>query len=91
MNENGKTVVRIEYERDGKKKVCYGEINESKLENFLAGEENFIGVENNENLVWVHKESLISIEKLCSKSLVLLKPRIIDYRSDINKDTGICP
>jgi len=88
MNENGKTVVRIEYERDGKKKVFYGEINESKLENFLAGEENFIGVENNENLVWVDKESLVSIEKLKAMSHILLKPRIIDYRT--NKDTGIC-
>ena len=91
MSENGKTVVRIRYERDGEKKVCYGEINESKLENFLAGEGNFISIENDGDIFWADKESLVSIEKLHAKSVILLKPRIIDYRTNANKDTGICP
>ena len=90
MNENGKTVVRIEYERDGKKKVCYGEIDESKLENFLVGEENFIWIENDGNVVWIYKESLVSIEKMQATSTNLLKPQMINYRTNTNRDTRIC-
>jgi len=90
MNENTKTVVRIEYESDGLRKVCYGEVDETKLENFLVGEENFIWIENDGNVVWINKESLFPIEKLRVKSIILLKPRIIDYRTNINRNTGIC-
>ena len=86
MNKNGKTVVRIEYECDGKKKVCYGEIDESALESFLLREDNFICIENDGNINWLDKESIT----LIAKSVVHLKPRIIDYRTNSNKDTGIC-
>ncbi len=91
MNENDNTVVRIRYERDGEKKVCYGEINESKLDNFLEREENFIWIENDGNIVWIDRESLVSIEKLQTSSNNLLKPQVIDYQINTNRDTGICP
>ena len=61
MNENSKVVIRIEYELDGVRSVCYGEIDRSKLSNFDKGEGNYILMENDGNLYWVYKESIISI------------------------------
>ena len=62
----------------------------SKVDNFLAREENFIWIENDENIIWIDRESLVSIEKLQTSSNNLLKPRVIDYQTNTNRDTGIC-
>jgi hypothetical protein len=84
-------VVRVEYQREEKTRVCYGEIDETKLANFQTGEENFIWMENDENINWVDKESLISIETLSLKTAFYVKPRITDYyRTTNNRETGIC-
>ena len=64
MNEITKVVIRVEYECDGKRKVCYGETDETKIENFEAGEENFICMENDGSITWLNKESLVSIKSL---------------------------
>ena len=91
MNENRKIVVRVKYQRDEKRRVCYGEIEETKLANFQTGEENFICMENDGRITWVDKESLISIETLNVKSALYVKPRITDYcRTSNNRKTGIC-
>ncbi len=97
MNENTKVAIKVEYECDGIKKVCLGEIEESKLEklkklmNIDAGEENYILMENDGNIIWKDKESLISIETLDSKSVVFRKDRIADYiRANNDTDIGIC-
>lgn len=88
MNENSKVMIRVEYDRGGIKKVCHGEIDETKLENFEAGEENFIWMENDGNITWIDKETLISIETLCVKSTVFVRPRIKDlHRANTNKDS----
>ena len=93
MNQNTKVIVRVEYEQAEEKKVCYGEIDERKVENFQTGEDDFICVENDGSITWLDKESLISIEKLQVKSAMLVKPRITDYFEASNKtdtDVGIC-
>lgn len=91
MNDSTKAVVRVEYEVDGLRKVCYGEIDETKLETFLKGGQNFISMENDGNITWVDKESLFSVGTLGIKSTILLKPRIVDYtRANTITDKGIC-
>lgn len=95
MNENTKVAIKVEYECDGKRKVCFGEIYKNKLEeleeseNFDAGDENYILMENDGNVHWVYKESVISIERLGVKSSVFERPRVKDYTNN-NADTGIC-
>ena len=64
MNEITRVIVRIEYERDGLRRVCYGEIDEMKLEEFHAGEEDFIWMENDGNPSWIDKQSIMSIDEL---------------------------
>ncbi len=76
-------MVRVEYESDGVRKACYGEIEEIKLENF-------IWMENDGKIIWVDKESLISIEILSVKSTVFVRPLIKDCnQGNKNTDTGI--
>ncbi len=95
MNENTKVAIKVEYECDGIRKVCYGEIDKNKLEeleeseNFDAGDENYILMENDGKIHWVYKESVISIERLGVKSSVFERPRVKDYTNN-NADTGIC-
>ena len=79
MKESSKVVVRIEYEQNGKQKVCYCEVEEAKLKNFEAGEEDFICKENDGTIMWLDKKSLIARETLHIKSVILLKPKITDY------------
>jgi hypothetical protein len=89
MNKKLKVVIRIEYECDGKRKICYGKIDKRKLDNFDKGEGSYILMENDGNVYWVYKESVISIERLSVKSSVFERPRITDYVND-DADTGIC-
>ena len=85
MTLNSKVVVRIEYGLGEKCKVCYGEIDDVKLEHFEAGLENFICLENNGKLVVLDKESIISIETLKVRKILLLKPKITDYSGSEGK------
>ena len=78
MNEKLKVMIRVEYKHEGMRKVCYGEIDETKLANFQAGEENFIWMENDGSIAWIDKESLISFEELCVKSTIFIRSRITD-------------
>ena len=79
MNLNTKLVVRIEYKRGEKNNVCYGEIEEAKLEHIETSLENFICVENDGKITVLDKEALISIETLGVKKILLLKPKITGY------------
>jgi len=79
MFENTKVMIRIEYEHDGIKRMCYGEIDGVKLQNFDAEEENYILMENNGKMSWVDKDSVISIRKLVVNSTVFERPRIDNY------------
>ena len=82
-------MVRVEYERGGIRRVWYGEIEKAKIENFNDGAENFICMENEGKIKWLEKDSLVSIETLQIKILVLVKPRITDFSPDPHpKDTG---
>jgi len=76
MNQNAKVVVRVEYERDGTRRVWYGEIEEVKIENFDDGDENFICMENEGKIKWLDKDSLISIETLEIETVILVNPQI---------------
>ncbi len=84
MNEIAKVMVRVEYERGGIRRVWYGEIEKAKIEKFNDGEENFICMENEGKIKWLEKDSLVSIETLQIKAVVLVKPRITDFSLDRN-------
>lgn len=95
MNENTKVAIKVEYECDGLRKVCYGEIKENKLEvleeseNFAAGEENYILIENDGEPIWKEKGSVISIERMGVTSTVFDRRRIIGSPNNTT-DTRIC-
>lgn len=95
MKQNAKVVIRVEYEVDGVRKACYGEIEEKKLEklknleNFDVGDENYILMENDGKFPWKDKESVISIEKLILESIVFERPGIKGSSTN-NTDTVIC-
>ena len=72
-------MVRIEYEEGELHIVCYGEIEEKKIENFNSGDDDFICIENDGLITWLDKESLISVETLLVKKTLLIKPKITDY------------
>ncbi len=93
MSQKGKVMARIEYEEAENQKVCYGEIEEKKLENFSSGEDGFICIENDGIITWLDKESLISVETLIVNKIILVKPKITDYsgfEGKTDKDAGIC-
>ena len=70
---------RVEYEQGEKQKVCYGEIDKEKIKNITTGGEDFIYMENDGIITWLDKESLISVESLDIKTVILLKLRMTDY------------
>ena len=92
MNLNPKVLVRIEYGLGEKCKVCHGEVEEKKIESFEMGPDDFICIENDGNITWLDKESIISIESLEAKKIILIKPRATNFRVDGNtdKDARIC-
>jgi len=63
MNDNSKVVIKVEYERDGMRRSCYGEIDEQKLENFYE-EENFLLMENDGETLWIDVQSITSVDVL---------------------------
>ena len=79
MIGNSKVVIQVEYELDGVKSVCYGEIDKTLIDNFCTRGEDFIWMENNGNITLINRESLISIKKLAVISSILLRPQITDY------------
>ena len=95
MNENTKVAIKVEYERDGVRKVCYGEIDENKLdaleesENFDEGEDNYILIENDGEPNWKEKVSVISVERMGVTSTVFDRRRNAGSL-DNTMDTGIC-
>ena len=64
MNENTRAMIRVEYERERVRKVCYGELDEIKLEKFIVGEENFMWLRNNAEITWIDKNSILRIDVL---------------------------
>ena len=99
MNENAKVVIKVEYECDGQRRVCYGEIDENKLEklknlenleNFDIGDENYILMKNDEEPYWKIKDSVISIKKLCVESIIFERTRMKGLNRVDNNSTGIC-
>jgi len=68
MNENSRVMVRVEYDRNGITRVWHGEIDELKLEQFYAGKEDFIRMENDGKSIWKDKNSILSIDMLDIKT-----------------------
>lgn len=60
MNLTSKVIIRVEYKKDDKTRICYGEIDEFTLENVHAGLENFMLMENDV----IDTQSIMSIELL---------------------------
>ncbi len=95
MNENTKVAIKVKYERDGLRKVCYGEIDENKLEaleeseNFDEGEENYILIVNDGEPNWKEKVSVISVERMGVTSTVFDRRRNVGS-SNNTTNTGIC-
>ena len=84
MIENSKVMIRTEYEHDRTRRVFYGEIDESKLENFHTGEGSFICFLNDGKMTWIDKEAILSAYELETKSRVYEKDGIKDA-SFVNK------
>ena len=64
MNDEDTIMIRIEYYLKGFPTLAYGEISEIKLKQFLLGKENFIGITNNKELIWILRDSILKIEQL---------------------------
>jgi hypothetical protein len=77
MNEEEVVMIRIEYDLKGLRTIVYGEISETKLEQFLSGEENFIGITNNKELTWIDKDVILKIEQLQEEEIRFDKEEII--------------
>ena len=76
MIESSKVVVKIEYERDGKTRNCYGEVDENKLEGLHTGGESFISVANDGKVAWLDKESILNVSELETKLIAYDKCRL---------------
>ena len=68
MNDKSKIIVMVEYEFESARRVCYGEIEKMKLEEFHSENENFIWILNNLEITWVDKHSILSIDELAIKT-----------------------
>ena len=64
MNDEATIMIRIEYDLKGLRTLALGEIAEKKLEKFLSGEEDFIGITNDKELIWIAKDSILKIDQL---------------------------
>ena len=78
MIENSKVMVRIIYERDGKRRVSYGEIDENKLDGFRAVGESFLCLLNDGVVAWLDKEAILSVCELETKSIAYEKDKMED-------------
>ena len=77
MNNEEVIMIRIEYDLKGLRTIVYGEILETKLEQFLSGAENFIGLINNKELTWIDKDVILKIEQLQEEEIRFDKEEII--------------
>ena len=68
MNDKSRVIVKVEYEFEGSRRVCYGEIEKMKLEEFHSEDENFIWMKNNLEITWIDKHSIVSIDELAIKT-----------------------
>ena len=89
MIENSKTMIRIEYDRDGTTRVFYGEIDENKLDELHAGQESFICLLNDGEIAWIDKEAILSVDELEAKSRVYEKHGIEDSLFAVKEGLGI--
>jgi hypothetical protein len=64
LNDKDSIIIRIEYDLKGLRTFAYGDISEVKLDEFLSGKENFIGITNNKELIWIAKDAIFKIEQL---------------------------
>jgi len=64
MNDISKVLVKVEYECDGMRRVHFGEIEKKKLEEFHEGCDGFIWIQNDMELTWINKQSILSIDEL---------------------------
>jgi hypothetical protein len=64
MNDEATIMIRIEYDLKGLRILALGEISEKELEKFLSGEEDFIGITNDKELIWIAKDSILKIDQL---------------------------
>lgn len=78
MNQNTKVIVRVEYEYEGKRKVCLGETDEIKIERFKTGVVDNILMENDGKLYWIYREYLIFFQTLCAESVIFKGSRFND-------------
>ena len=67
MNDEETIMIRIEYDLKGLRTLVHGEISEKKLAKFLSVEEDFIGITNDKELIWIAKDSILKIERLREK------------------------
>lgn len=73
MSNEDSIMLRVEHDLNGIRTICYGELSESKLERFLTGDENFIGISNNGELIVIAKDSIFTVELLESQDMRLEK------------------
>ena len=64
MNDTSNVIVKVEYEREGMRRVYFGEIEKIKLDNFDDKNENFIWMKNDVDITWIDKQSILSIDEL---------------------------
>ena len=76
MLEKSKVMVKIEYERDGMTRVCYGEVDESKLEGFRTEGESFMSIANDGKVAWLDKEAILRVSVLEIKIITYDKCRL---------------
>jgi hypothetical protein len=85
MIESSKVVVKIEYERDGKTRVYYVEVDENKLEGFRARGESFLSVANDGRVAWLDKEAILSVSELETKLIAYEKSRLENEASAVKE------
>ena len=64
--------------------MCYGELDEIRLHDFLAGEENFIWLRNNAEITWIDKNSILKIVELEIKESLIVHSNLILLESVLN-------
>lgn len=69
-------MVKVKYERDGKTRIYYGEVDGNKLKGFRARGESFLSVANDGEVAWFDKEAILSVSELETKLIAYDKCRL---------------
>jgi hypothetical protein len=77
-SDDNTIMVRIEHEVNGVYRILFGELSEAKLEHFFSREENFIALMNNNDLIWLAKDSIMKISELRIEDVLYEKSRFFD-------------